>query len=80
MDIETGEIYEISSDDELRRLADKLGHQLVPLTEEHAKELAPLSNRMRKRLLSGGFCICGSGKSFKKCCRKKYQQTERRKP
>ena len=74
MDIETGEIYEISSDDELRRLADKLGHQLVPLTEEHAKELAPLSNRMRKRLLSGGFCICGSGKSFKKCCWRKYQK------
>lgn len=28
----------------------------------------PMSKRRRKRLLKGGACICGSKKSFKKCC------------
>jgi len=74
MDIETGQIYTISNEEALRKIEAELGHKLVPLTDIQAKELKPLSNRMRKRLLSGGPCICGSGKSFKKCCWKKYQK------
>jgi len=77
MDIETGKIYPISDNVELREIETELGHKLVQLTDAHAKELAPLSNRMRKRLLAGGFCICGSGKMFKKCCWKKYQKQGR---
>ncbi|MFB5622942.1 MAG: SEC-C metal-binding domain-containing protein, partial [Nitrosarchaeum sp.] len=53
------------------------GHKLVPLTEKQAKELKPLSKRLRKKLLNGMPCPCASGKSFKKCCYKKYQHRKR---
>ena len=73
MDLETGEIYDIESLEALTTIEDKLGRRLVPLSEPQAKELRRMSNRERKRLLAGGPCPCGSGKSFKKCCWKKYK-------
>lgn len=73
MDPRTGEIYEIQNKEILKRLEDKFG-MLVPLTKEQHDELMPLSKRKRKALLNGMSCICGSGKSFKKCCWRKYQK------
>ena len=74
MDPNTGQIYELQNEEEKKNLEKKLGHRVIPLTDKQAKELKPLSNRRRKALLSGGPCICGSGKSFKKCCWRKYQK------
>jgi len=72
MDPRTGDIYRF--DDEQKDFYEKVTkRKLVPLTEKQAKELKPLSNRRRKALLAGMQCPCGSGKSFKKCCWKKYK-------
>ena len=76
MDPRTGEIYQISDDHELEAIESKIGRKLVSLNERQAKKLAPLSKRRRKALLKGMACPCGSGKSFKKCCWKKYQRKE----
>lgn len=76
MDPRTGEIYDVPNETIFKKLEDKHG-PLVPLTEKQAKELKPLSNRERKRLLKGWACPCGSRKSFKKCCWKKYQKRKR---
>lgn len=73
MDLSSGEIYDVCSREELEAIEEKLGRRLVPLSEPQAKTLRKLSNRQRKRLLAGGPCPCGSGKSFKKCCWKKYK-------
>lgn len=72
MDPRTGEIYAIRDKEHLKELETTLG-KLVPLTDERAKLLYPLSKRERKRLLRGMSCPCASGKSFKKCCAKKYK-------
>lgn len=73
MDPRTGKMYEITSREHLERLNRELGTTLVPITDEDAKVLLPLSNRKRKALLGGLHCPCASGKSFKKCCWKKYK-------
>lgn len=73
MDIQTGKIYDVTGPDHLSKLENALGRKLVSLSENQAKELIPLSKRRRKFLLSGKPCICGSGKSFKKCCWRKYK-------
>ena len=77
MDPQTGKIYRDLSPRKLRKLEKDLGRQLVPLTDAQANELQPLSNRMRKRLLGGYPCLCASGKSFKKCCQKRYEKEGR---
>lgn len=74
MDPRTGEIFDIPTVKEKNLLEKKLSTKLVPLTEKQAKELKPLSKRMRKRMLKGWACPCGSKKAFKKCCWKKYQR------
>lgn len=74
MDLDTGKIYNNLTEQMKLEKEKLLGHKLVPLTEKQAKELKPLSKRERKRLMSGGPCICGSGKSFKKCCIKQYKR------
>ena len=73
MDPRTGEIYDIPNRSAREMLEAHYG-ELVPLTEQQAGELRPLSKRERKRLLAGYPCVCGSGKNFKKCCWKKYQK------
>lgn len=72
MDPRTGEIYDIENNEQLQKIQQKLGRELIPLTEKQAKELKPLSKRRRKFLLNGRPCPCGSRKSFKKCHGKKY--------
>lgn len=74
MNLDDGEIYRVLDENHLEMIQSKIGHKLYPLTEKQAKELMPLSKRRRKALLAGGSCPCGSGKSFKKCCWKKYQK------
>jgi len=74
MDINTGKIYEVENEDHLKKLEVDLNTKLVPLTEKQAKNLKPLSNRKRKFLMKKGDCICGSLKSFKKCCYRKYKK------
>ena len=78
MDPRTGEIYQIRDDLELKAIESRIGRKLVPLDEAQAKELAPLSKRRRKALLNGMACPCGSGKSFKKCCWKRYQRIKQK--
>lgn len=73
MDTKTGDIYEINSKQELEAIEERLGRRLLPLSQEQYKTLKPLSKRRRKFLLKNGTCPCGSRKSFKKCCAKKYQ-------
>lgn len=77
MNPDTGEIHRFEDIESLREYESEIGRKLVPLTEQQAKEMEPLSNRRRKKLLRGMPCPCASGKSFKKCCWKKYQKRKR---
>ena len=72
MDANTGKIYDVLDRKHLKEIESKLGNRLVPLTEVQALNLRTLSKRRRKALLAGMDCLCASGKSFKKCCYKKY--------
>jgi hypothetical protein len=83
MDPRTGEIHKFKDDRVFRRFVKKAGNPLIHLTEKEAAELEkiPPSERMKhisKRrirfLLKGKPCPCRSGKSFKKCCWKKYKK------
>lgn len=76
MDLTTGEIHKFASTEERIAFQKTLGRELFPLTEKQAKKLEPLSKRRRKKLLAGMSCPCASGKSFKKCCWKKYQKSK----
>jgi uncharacterized protein YecA (UPF0149 family) len=78
MDPRTGEIYPIENSEQLKELNKRLRTQLVELTEAQAKVMAPLSKRMRKKLLAGMSCPCASGKSFKKCCSRKKEIPDER--
>lgn len=73
MDPNTGHLYEFENDKAREQVEKQLGRKLVPLTKEQVKKLKLLSKRRRKALLGGMSCPCGSGKSFKKCCWKKYK-------
>ena len=73
MDSRTGEIYNFESENQLKAKEVELKRKLIPLTDKQAKILTPLSKRKRKFLMRHGSCVCGSGKSFKKCCLKKYK-------
>ena len=77
MDPRTGDIYWFDNDAEKKAKEAQLEGLLVPLTEKQAKKLKPLSKRKRKALLNGMSCPCASGKSFKKCCAKKYKKIRR---
>ena len=74
MDPNTGEIYGIKNNEHLKQIQRRLGRRLVPLSGKEAIQLKPLSKRRRLFLLKGKPCLCLSGKSFKKCCWKKYKQ------
>jgi uncharacterized protein YecA (UPF0149 family) len=74
MDLDTGEIHRFERSELYEKWKKEHDKKLFPLTEEQAKELQPLSNRRRKALLGGMPCPCASGKSFKKCCWKKYKR------
>lgn len=74
MDPRTGEILRFENEDAMKFYEKKIGRNLIPITEEQVKVLKPLSKRRRKALLAGMSCPCASGKSFKKCCWKKYQR------
>jgi uncharacterized protein YecA (UPF0149 family) len=74
MDVDTGEIHRFETYDLLKKFEKKHNKKLVPLTEKQVKKLQPLSKRRRKALLRGMPCPCASGKSFKKCCWKKYKR------
>lgn len=69
----TGKIFDIESGDQLKKLEKQFNEKFIPLTEKQVKILKPLSRRKRKFLMKHGSCICGSGKTFKKCCWKKYK-------
>jgi uncharacterized protein YecA (UPF0149 family) len=73
VDPRTGSLYWTENSEQLKALESRLGTKLLPLTEKQAQAMAPLSNRMRKRLLGGMACPCASGRSFKKCCGKKMK-------
>lgn len=73
MDPRTGEVYRFVSETERHLFEQNTGKKLVPLTEQQANKMKPLSKRYRKKLLAGMACPCASGKSFKKCCWKKYK-------
>lgn len=73
MHVDTGEIFDVKDEKHLKELQDRFDYKLIPLTKEQAKKLKPLSKRQRKFLMRKGSCICGSGKSFKKCCLRKYK-------
>lgn len=73
MDCKTGFIYENLYPEEVEQIERDLGRKLVPLKEKEVKKLKPLSKRKRKWLMKNGVCPCGSKKSFKKCCWKKYK-------
>ena len=73
MHVDTGEIFEVNGEEHLKALQQQYNNKLTPLTEKQAKTLKPLSRRKRKFLMRSGSCVCGSGKSFKKCCQKKYK-------
>ena len=77
MDLKTGEVHYFKNEKERKIFESTIGRKLVPLTEKQAKKLEPLSNRRRKALLAGMKCPCASGKSFKKCCWKKYKRQVR---
>jgi hypothetical protein len=74
MDVDTGEIHRFKNTELVKKFEKEYNTKLFPLTEEQAKQLQPLSKRRRKALLRGMSCPCASGKSFKKCCWKKYQK------
>lgn len=74
MNPDTGAIHFFDNEEVRESYEKSIGRKLVPLTDKKAKELLPLSNRKRKALLRGMSCPCASGKSFKKCCWKKYQK------
>lgn len=73
MDPRTGDIFDFPTVEAKLDFEKKTGCKLVPITEKQSKEWKSLSNRKRKKLLNGAPCICGSGKSFKKCCMRKYK-------
>lgn len=77
MDPKTGDIHYFENEEEKEELEKQLGRSLISLTEKQAKELQPLSKRKRKALLNGMSCPCASGKSFKKCCGKKYTKKKK---
>ena len=77
MDPRTMEIHRFESEDARQQFESVIGRKMVPLTEVQARELEPLSNRRRKKLLRGMSCPCASGKSFKKCCWKRYRKRKR---
>ena len=82
MDCDTGRIYQIEGDTVGDRVAKQRelveafvglhDRQLLQLTEDQAKELMPLSKKMRKNNMRNKPCICGSGVKFKRCCWSKY--------
>ena len=72
MHVDTGEMFDIESQEHLKTLQAQFNNRLMPLTEKQAKVLKPLSKRKRRWLMKHGTCPCGSGKRFKKCCLKKY--------
>lgn len=74
MDPRTGDIHYFPDEEQRKKFEEMIGRKLIPLTEEQAKELKPLSKRKRKFLMRGKPCICGSDKSFKKCCWRKYRK------
>lgn len=73
MNPKTDKICDVSSKIVFEKLESQYGKS-VPLTKKQVNKLKPLSKRKRKALLSGMSCPCASGKSFKKCCLKKYQK------
>ena len=73
MDPRTGEIHRFPTIETKEKYEKAIGRKLIPLTDKQANSLGPLSNRRRKALLAGMSCPCASGKSFKKCCWKKYR-------
>jgi uncharacterized protein YecA (UPF0149 family) len=74
MHVDTGEIFDITSEDHLKAMQTIYNNRLMPLTEKQTKILKPLSKRKRRWLMKHGSCPCGSDKSFKKCCLKKYKK------
>lgn len=73
MDPNTGKMYRFKDAAERLGFLKKTKKKLVPITEEQYKKFKPLSKRKRKALMAGMSCPCASGKSFKKCCAKKYK-------
>ena len=74
MDPRTGEIHRFRDKFSFLKKEKELGHKLVPLTEKQAFDLEHLPKRRRIFLMKQKPCPCGSGKSFKKCCWRKYKK------
>lgn len=67
MDLRTGEIHELSNDEEaleeLRKQLEAQEGDVVPVK----RKLTPYERRTKK-VSRNAPCICGSGKKFKRCC------------
>jgi len=72
MDCRTGEIYHGLKPEDVKSFAEKAGRPLAPISEQQAKDLAPLGGGRRKNYMRNQPCVCGSKKKFKKCCWSKY--------
>lgn len=74
MDINTGEIHYFEDNESKQKFENKIGYKLLAITDNQAKKLISLSKRKRKFLMNNKPCPCLSGKSFKKCCARKYKK------
>lgn len=74
MDVNTGEIHYFEDNESRCKFENKIGYKLLSITDDQAKKLIPLSKRKRKFLMNNKPCPCLSGKSFKKCCARKYKK------
>lgn len=72
MDTHTGIIYEELDEKKAAMLEEFLGHSLVPLSDDEAEHLRPMSLGKRKNYMRNKPCPCGSGAKFKRCCWSKY--------
>lgn len=68
-----GEIVKLSDEDHKELIARVGQHKialddLIPLTEEQAKNLKSMDNVKRKNYMRNEPCPCKSGKKFKRCC------------
>lgn len=74
MDVNTGEIHYFEDNKSKQKFENKIDYKLLSITDNQAKKLTPLSKRKRKFLMNNKPCPCLSGKSFKKCCARKYKK------
>lgn len=76
MDMRNMEVVRMADEDieRIKREFEASGRPspFVALSDDEARQLAPMQKDQRKAWMRNKKCPCGSGKKFKKCCWGKY--------